>query len=150
MASVTYGKCYLWQKYYVKCNYGKNIMAIRSRIRAFSQIVHSFSIVSSMFRFVPFRFWCSYSETVPSQVLINYLCNFLLFVCYENVCLQCQWKTKKKFYKKYVIFMVEGKKVNYIKLALLMVEGKSSFITNICASIDQRHQIYKKNFHFLF
>ena len=27
MASVTYGKCYLWQKYYVKCNYGKNIMA---------------------------------------------------------------------------------------------------------------------------
>ena len=46
--------------------------------------------------------------------------------------------------------MVKGKKVNYIKLALLMVEGKSSFITNICASIDQRHQIYKKNFHFLF
>ena len=38
--------------------------------------------------------------------------------------------------------MVEGKKVNYIKLALPMVEGKSSFITNICASIDQRHQIY--------
>ena len=27
MASVTYGKCNLWQKYYVKCNYGKNIMA---------------------------------------------------------------------------------------------------------------------------
>jgi len=27
MASVTYGKCSLWQKYYVKCNYGKNIMA---------------------------------------------------------------------------------------------------------------------------
>ena len=27
MASVTYGKCYLWQKYYVKCNYGKNTMA---------------------------------------------------------------------------------------------------------------------------
>ena len=27
MASVTYGKCYSWQKYYVKCNYGKNIMA---------------------------------------------------------------------------------------------------------------------------
>ena len=27
MASVTYGKCYLWQKYYGKCNYGKSIMA---------------------------------------------------------------------------------------------------------------------------
>ena len=27
MTSVTYGKCYLWQKYYVKYNYGKNIMA---------------------------------------------------------------------------------------------------------------------------
>ena len=27
MASVTYGNCYLWQKYYGKCNYGKNIMA---------------------------------------------------------------------------------------------------------------------------
>ena len=25
MASVTYGKCYLWQMYYGKCNYGKNI-----------------------------------------------------------------------------------------------------------------------------
>ena len=23
IASVTYGKCSLWQKYYVKCNYGK-------------------------------------------------------------------------------------------------------------------------------
>ena len=30
MASVTYGKCYLWQKYYVKRNYGKNIMAIET------------------------------------------------------------------------------------------------------------------------
>ena len=40
--------------------------------------------------------------------------------------------------------MEEGKKVNYINLALPMIEGKSSFITNICASIDQRHQIYKK------
>ena len=27
MVSVTYGKCYLWQKYYGKCNYGKSIMA---------------------------------------------------------------------------------------------------------------------------
>ena len=27
MASVTYGKCYLWQRYYGKCNYGKSIMA---------------------------------------------------------------------------------------------------------------------------
>ena len=27
MASVTYGKCYLWQRYYGKCNYGKDIMA---------------------------------------------------------------------------------------------------------------------------
>jgi len=27
MASVTYGKCYLWQMYYGKCNYGKCIMA---------------------------------------------------------------------------------------------------------------------------
>ena len=27
MASVTYGKCYLWQKYYGKCNYSKSIMA---------------------------------------------------------------------------------------------------------------------------
>ena len=27
MASVTYGKCYLWQMYYGKCNYGKNLMA---------------------------------------------------------------------------------------------------------------------------
>ena len=27
MASVTYDKCYLWQMYYGKCNYGKNIMA---------------------------------------------------------------------------------------------------------------------------
>ena len=25
MASVIYGKCYLWQMYYGKCNYGKNI-----------------------------------------------------------------------------------------------------------------------------
>ena len=25
MASVIYGKCYLWQIYYGKCNYGKNI-----------------------------------------------------------------------------------------------------------------------------
>ena len=25
MASVTYGKCYLRQMYYGKCNYGKNI-----------------------------------------------------------------------------------------------------------------------------
>ena len=25
MESVTYGKCYLWQMYYGKCNYGKNI-----------------------------------------------------------------------------------------------------------------------------
>ena len=25
MASVTYGKCYLWQMYYGKCNYGKCI-----------------------------------------------------------------------------------------------------------------------------
>ena len=45
--------------------------------------------------------------------------------------------------------MEEGKKVNYINLALPMIEGKSSFITNICASIDQRHQIYKKKFSFL-
>ena len=27
MASVTYGKCDLWQKYYGKCNYDKDIMA---------------------------------------------------------------------------------------------------------------------------
>ena len=27
MASLIYGKCYLWQMYYGKCNYGKNIMA---------------------------------------------------------------------------------------------------------------------------
>ena len=27
MASVTYGKCYLRQRYYGKCNYGKSIMA---------------------------------------------------------------------------------------------------------------------------
>ena len=27
MASVTYGKCYLWQRYYEKCNFGKSIMA---------------------------------------------------------------------------------------------------------------------------
>ena len=27
MATVTYGKCYLWQTYYGKCNYGKSIMA---------------------------------------------------------------------------------------------------------------------------
>jgi len=27
MASVTYDKCYLWQRYYGKCNYGKDIMA---------------------------------------------------------------------------------------------------------------------------
>ena len=27
MVSVTYGKCYLWQRYYGKCNYGKDIMA---------------------------------------------------------------------------------------------------------------------------
>ena len=27
MASVTYGKCYLRQMYYGKCNYGKNTMA---------------------------------------------------------------------------------------------------------------------------
>ena len=26
-ASVTYDKCYLWQSYYGKCNYGKFIMA---------------------------------------------------------------------------------------------------------------------------
>ena len=25
MATVTYGKCYLWQTYYGKCNYGKSI-----------------------------------------------------------------------------------------------------------------------------
>ena len=25
MASVTYGKCYLWQMYYGKCSYGKHI-----------------------------------------------------------------------------------------------------------------------------
>ncbi len=25
MASVIYGKCYLWQMYYGKCNYGKSI-----------------------------------------------------------------------------------------------------------------------------
>ena len=25
MASVIYGKCYLWQMYYAKCNYGKSI-----------------------------------------------------------------------------------------------------------------------------
>ena len=25
MANITYGKCYLWQMYYGKCNYGKNI-----------------------------------------------------------------------------------------------------------------------------
>ena len=28
MASVTYGKCYLWQTYYGKCNYGKSIYGI--------------------------------------------------------------------------------------------------------------------------
>ena len=27
MASVTYGKCYSWQRYYGKCYYGKDIMA---------------------------------------------------------------------------------------------------------------------------
>ena len=27
MASVTYGKCYLWRRYYAKCNYDKSIMA---------------------------------------------------------------------------------------------------------------------------
>ena len=27
MASVTHGKCYLWQRYYGKCNYGKDTMA---------------------------------------------------------------------------------------------------------------------------
>ena len=27
MASVTYGKCYKWQRYYGKCNYGKDSMA---------------------------------------------------------------------------------------------------------------------------
>ena len=27
MASVTYGMCYLWQRYYAKCNYGKSIIA---------------------------------------------------------------------------------------------------------------------------
>ena len=27
MASVTYGKCYLWQRYYAKCNYDKSILA---------------------------------------------------------------------------------------------------------------------------
>ena len=27
MVSVSYGKCYLWQMYYGKCNYGKSIMA---------------------------------------------------------------------------------------------------------------------------
>ena len=26
MASVTYGMCYLWQRYYAKCNYGKSII----------------------------------------------------------------------------------------------------------------------------
>ena len=27
MVNVTYGKCYLWQTYYGKCNYGKYIIA---------------------------------------------------------------------------------------------------------------------------
>ena len=27
MATVTYGKCYLYQPYYGKCNYGKSITA---------------------------------------------------------------------------------------------------------------------------
>ena len=27
IASVTFGKCYLWQRCYGKCNYGKSIMA---------------------------------------------------------------------------------------------------------------------------
>ena len=34
MASVTYGKCNLWQRYYGKCNYGKSIMANETETHA--------------------------------------------------------------------------------------------------------------------
>ena len=36
MENVTYGKCYIWQRYYGKCNYGKDIMANETEPRFFS------------------------------------------------------------------------------------------------------------------
>ncbi len=38
MASVTYDKCNLWQRYYGKCNYGKGIMANETEPHAMRRI----------------------------------------------------------------------------------------------------------------
>ena len=53
MASVTYGKCYLWQKYYVKCNYGKNIMANETEpLRVYIGCLYSVTYVSQVCEFI--------------------------------------------------------------------------------------------------
>ena len=48
MASVTYGKCYLWQKYYGKCNYGKSIMANETEPQKL--FLAKFSVYLTIFR----------------------------------------------------------------------------------------------------
>ena len=76
MASVTYGKCNLWQKYYVKCNNGKNIMANETELFFFILVYstkYGLCTVPSMVS-VQYQVWSLYSTkyglccTVPSMV----------------------------------------------------------------------------------
>ena len=75
MASVTYGKCYLWQKYYVKCNYGKNIMANETEPKkdviyqtGFREFLCKFEIMSTAFKHISL---CRFGHLEKVQVVLD-------------------------------------------------------------------------------